>query len=240
MKDTFIYTGPTSSIITYIPAKAAGDTTWLLYFFLAQKCKTLLRAQCQNIYLIIYLFANLCFPLEKCREEVEAVLHVSKQGSEPQTQEITAPVSVSCPLEPFSAVWCRGKHRPPYVPWAPVYANTSGLSSASIYPSKREQLVHSSISSESHAWIHGSNVSVVPIRWKDLVSLKVEFSVLGVSDVQKCHCRQVLLWPVLWVQDAPHPCWNKRGGGVSSEVWSLGSWLPGCGLTHSASSDAWM
>lgn len=114
MKETFIHTGPTSSTITYIPAEAAGDKT--LYFFLAQKCKTLFRAQCENIYLIVYLFANLWFPLEKCREEVEAVLHVSKQDSRLQTQEITAPASASCQLEPFDGVWYMGKHWPPYVP----------------------------------------------------------------------------------------------------------------------------
>lgn len=113
MKETFIYTGPASSI-TYIPSKAAGDTIW--YFFLAQKCKTLLRAQCQIIYLIVYLSANLWFPLEKCREDAEAILHVSEQGSELQTQKIIAPVSASCQLEPFDGVWSRGKHWPPYVP----------------------------------------------------------------------------------------------------------------------------
>lgn len=45
---------------------------------------------------------------------------------------------------------------------------------------KREQFVHSSISSANHSWIHGANVSFIPIKWKDLVSLNLSAESSGI------------------------------------------------------------
>lgn len=148
-----MYMGSNCSIITCILDRVVEDITRLSYFFHALKCKMLARVKSPSLYVFIYLLTNFCFPLEKCREKAEAVLHGSKQGSKLQTQQIITPVLASCQLEPFNRAYSLGKCWPPNVPRAPVYVNTSGLGSACIYPLKREQLVHSFISSESHGWI---------------------------------------------------------------------------------------
>lgn len=129
-REPYLHRAKQLAIIIYIPARVVENITWLLYFFFAQKCRTLFRTKPP----FIYLFTNLCYLLEKFREEAKAVLHGSKQGSKSQTQQIIALVLASCQLESFNRGCSWGKCWPPNVPKTPVYVNTSGLGSACIYP----------------------------------------------------------------------------------------------------------